>query len=321
MLAAVLLGAIFQPQTSGPPAFRAVFEDRPRQLIVRCSGSQDQAGLLYVFSPDTCAIRKVWWGKVVFRGKVYDFSQENSFGEGDSVFEVPSEIINNSAFEGATGNDPVWNFRTVGDRFESSPFSIGAWGPIYLAFEEKGDTDSLHISVSRPDGTKEIGYLSSNTVLGPNVWQWNYKQIPHDITNQEVGYRVSFDTPTLKSPKQLRRIRLFGDRLAWFDEAGTALPVRFLGYSIRAGETTVSCRVGNSQVDLLVNDLSSAVEPGHFRVRYRILGAVGYEPITMRTYQSDDPPTPLTPGNQHIPFENSVTFTAPGDYVFTRLNR
>ncbi|MBX3097097.1 MAG: hypothetical protein KF812_09560 [Fimbriimonadaceae bacterium] len=321
MLALALGSLLLQTNPGDPPAFRAVFEDRPRQLIVRCGGTSEQDGLLYVFSPDTCSIRKVWWGNVVYRGKVYDFSQENSYGEGKVIFEVPSEIIDNSAFPGRGAGELVWTFDAAGDRLESQGFSIGAWGPIYLAFEEKGDTDSLHINVTRPDRSTEIGYLSSNTVLGPNVWQWNYKQIPHDVNEVRTGYRITFEAKTLRAPKQLRRIRLFGDRMAWFNKEGKPMPVRFLGYTIRAGETNVSCLVGGVQVDLLVNDLSSAIGPGHFRIRYRILGAEKFEPLTLRTYQSDSPPAELSPGSQNVPFENDITFTSPGDYVFTRMTQ
>ena len=148
MIVASLLSFI---QTE-PSAFRAIFEDRPRQLVVRAQDLPKGEGVYYVFSPDVCAIRRVWRGKVNFRGKVYDFSQDNSAGEGKALYEVPSELLSPQDFAAPTqgGRDPVWKFLKPWDKVVSKTFSIEDWGPLYFAFDEKGDSDTLTIRLCIP---------------------------------------------------------------------------------------------------------------------------------------------------------------------------
>lgn len=307
-LAAMLcLGALLFIQTPAPASFRAVFEDRPRQLVVRFGGNEKD-GKFFVFSPDTCAIRKIWRGGVQYRGKVYDFSQDNSSAKGTPLFEVISEALNVKTFgvQAAAVADPSWRFDVAGQAYTSKPFAVGAWGPLYLAFEEQGDTASFEVAVRRQNEDEVIRYLSSNTILGPQAWQWNYKQIPH--WDSEPGeWTVEFKAGKITAPKRLRRIRLFGDRLAWFDSAGKALAVRFGGYSTLKGSTSVAFAVGKTNVAL------QAVEtPKGYDLTYTIYDGPNYTPITLRHYQNGTA-IALEPGTHPMNF-GDVTFARPGTY-------
>lgn len=304
--AMLCLGVSILVQTPAPVAFRAVFEDRPRQLVVRFGG-EAKDGKFLVFSPDTCAIRKIWQGSVQYRGKVYDFSQDNSSAKGATLFEVNSEALNIRTFgEAPSGADPAWRFESEGQSVTSKPFAVGAWGPLYLAFEEQGDTGSFEVAVRRQNQDELIQYLSSNTVLGPQAWQWNYKQIPH--REDEIGeWTVEFKAGKISAPKRLRRIRLFGDRLAWFDPAGKPLAVRFGGYSTLKGRTSVDFSVGTTNIAL------QAVETARgYDLTYTLYDSPNYTPITLRHYQNGTAVT-LEPGTYPMNF-GQLTFARPGTY-------
>src|SRR5688500_19227121 len=70
-----------------PWVFRSVFEDRTRMVLLAPAPNWWMA-----FNPETCAMHKVWRGKMDYRGKVWDFSQENSRADGRIYFGSPSEI-------------------------------------------------------------------------------------------------------------------------------------------------------------------------------------------------------------------------------------
>lgn len=238
------LGLLLAHQAQTPDAFRAVFEDRPRQLIIRFAPET-----YLVFSPDVCAVRKIWRGGVEFKGKVYDFSQDNSSARGQTLFEVPSAVMDGGAVRPIPPASNVWSFNKAGETIASEPFPIGAWGPVYLAFEERGDTGRFRVTLRR-EGQDAYEYLSSNTVLGPTAWQWNYKQIPHDMNDPTGRYTLHFTCGEIKARKDIQKIRMFGDRWAWFDDKFQPLPVRFLGYRKFKGVTKVQFRVGTAQVSL-----------------------------------------------------------------------
>ncbi|HMS55955.1 MAG TPA: hypothetical protein PKA27_11200 [Fimbriimonadaceae bacterium] len=300
MLAACLLLA---QQTPEPQAFRAVFEDRPRQLIARMSGKPGD-GVYAIFSPDTCSIRKIWKGSVQYRGKVYDFSQENSRAAGAVLFEVSSTLTEN-AFDppGGDSKDPVWRFAKVGESIKSKPFAVGEWGPIYLAFEEQGDKGRFRATVQKPDGQAAIEFLSSNTVLGPTAWQWNYKQVPHALTDGVDGWTVTFTAHEMTAPKNLRRVRLFGDRLAWFDSSGKPAALRYGGYSFAKEGVRVFCQVGLTNLVLTL---------GKDEITYVL---VGDQSLTLKQGRSGGLGRNLEPGS-HLWTSEDITFTKAGTYRF-----
>jgi hypothetical protein len=277
-----LIALLAPPQE--PAAFRAVFEDRPRQLIVRIANGPGDEGVYAIFSPDVCAVRKVWNGRINYRGKVYDFSQENSFGEGTALYEVPSQVLGPTDFGLRTASgDPVWRFTEVGHAVESRPFSLIHWGPLYFAFEERGDTDSVAIELSDATRQPVYQYLSSNTISGPNVWQWNYKQMPALPGRFQGQIRIS--APTLKAPKDVRRARLFGDRLAWFRE-NQPVPVQFRGYTRQGDKTTI-----RFTADARPIELTMTLENGRLMMRYRATAAG--PALTLHSYQPAIPDATL----------------------------
>lgn len=273
-----LIALLAPPQE--PAAFRAVFEDRPRQLIVRLLNEPGDGGIYAVFSPDVCAVRRVWHGRINYRGKVYDFSQENSFGEGRSLYEVPSQVLGPTDFgQPSPVADPVWRFSQAGMGISSRPFNLENWGPLYFAFEERGDTDSVAIELSDASRQPIYQYLSSNTISGPNVWQWNYKQMPALPGRFQGQIRIS--APTLKAPKDVRRARLFGDRLAWF-RGETPVPVQFRGYHRDGDKTTI-----RFTADARPIELTMTIEDSLLIMRYRATAAG--PALTLRTYQPNLP--------------------------------
>lgn len=63
-----------------PNVFRCVFEDQPRMVFIRPA-----ANLWVAFNPATCTIDKIWRGGMKFRGKVWDFSQDNCAPSDDAL--------------------------------------------------------------------------------------------------------------------------------------------------------------------------------------------------------------------------------------------
>jgi hypothetical protein len=282
-------------------AFRAVFEDRPKQLIIQLSKSPEP--VYYVFSPDTCAIRKVWRGGIDFRGKVYDFSQENSYATGTTLYENNGVILDDTAFGLNGGKSVQSKLLKPGESISSHQVSIQNWGPIYFSFDEKGDKDYVWVSFKQ-NQTPFYEYRSSGTIMGPNFWQWNYKQIP---AQNRSDVEVTLSVAPTGAEKTLRNFLLFGDRWAWYGQDTKPLPVKFGGYQVSNSRASVRCSVGTSVVTTTLSMLSG-------ELRWTLVLS-GEDSLNLAFGKENGPQISAAPnGLTTVTGENIVHFPGPGTY-------
>jgi len=256
MFAAALAGLVIGQDiaASRPAVFRAVFEDRPRQLVIVLNRNGKQPPIGFVFHPDIASIRKVWEGTIDYRGKVYDFSQNNSRSEGRVIWEAESEAIRlpdsaNPAgwtFERVTF-DGSWRFDADGAMLRSPEFNLGTMQTVYVGFDEMSTTGPLIMRLVGADGGV-LTQFESSTAQDSN-WQWNYKRIP--VFPGQLHLEVS--QPSLAFRKRVRNLRVFGDYPVWkLGREGRAEPAdtALVRYRLTTdGSAIVTSRVGHALVD------------------------------------------------------------------------
>lgn len=235
-------------QDQHPSVFRAVFEDRPRQLIV-VLGRSTPKPVGFIIHPDLGGVRKVWEGTIDYRGKVYDFSQNNSRAEGRTLWEAPERVLEMPA-DGAgwtmkqvSAKDGGWEF-DGGDATLSSPaFRTDVVQTAYVGFDEIGTKTRFTISLLDANG-KMVTEFGSSTAQD-NGWQWNFKRLPS--LRGPLSMQVTQKDGSAK--KRIRNLRVFGDRPIWFNGAGQPIPAQLVGYSIENPEkVSVDFRVGKASV-------------------------------------------------------------------------
>jgi hypothetical protein len=218
-----------------PWVFRLIFEDHTRMVAVALRDD-----FWYVFNPETCAPFKVWSGKMDFRGKVWDFSQDNSRAQGNVHSVSPTEIASlpNGDLDDWTAKgvawDKSWRFTGDGATLTSPPIDLSVWQRVFIAFDEQSRKGRLKVDIS-DDGGKTWGkefFYSATSVTNDTDWQWNFKQVltKSPTTVIRLTQERALDTKTV------RNVRVFGDQPSWLDRDGNPIPVRWRGYEI-TGET------------------------------------------------------------------------------------
>ena len=210
-----------------PWVFRCIFEDRTRMVILAVAPDWWMA-----FNPETCAMHKVWRGKMDFRGKVWDFSQENSRAEGQVFFASPSELwrmpvndIGRWKASGLTWDSNGWKL-APGGVVDSATFSLQGWQRVFVAFDETGRQARFDVRIR--SGGEEQQFGSATHVSSDTDWQWNFKRV--EIPASE-GTTVRVTNPG-STAKKLRNLRMYGDRPSWFDTEGRPLKVIWRGYDL-----------------------------------------------------------------------------------------
>jgi len=213
-----------------PWVFRCVFEDRTRMVLIT-----PKPGFWIAFNPETCGVHKIWSGEVDFRGKVYDFSQENSRAKGDFHYAAPNEIwrLPNPtvagekpawASSGVEGAKDGWQFTGPGSKISTPNVDLSAWRRVFVAFDETGRKGPFRVDITAGDKVDQW-FQSATSVEGENSWQWNFKRIERPAAN--LGLTVTSETP-----KKLRNLRLYGDQPVWMNAAGKPLEVKWDGYEL-----------------------------------------------------------------------------------------
>jgi hypothetical protein len=231
--------------------FRAVFEDRPRQLIIMLPTDKKAEKVGFVFHPDIGTIRKVWVGSTDYRGKVYDFSQNNSRSEGRVIWEAKSECLRLADSEPSGWKsegvrfDNGWKFAQDGAWMESPVFRYDGLQTAYIGFDELSQKARFEISLI--DSAGEVGTSFGSSMAQDSGWQWNYKKIP--ILAGEWRLRIRAEKAS--DGKSVRNLRVFGDFPAWRVSQGGEIKsadVRMNGYRINKGSVTVMSRVNGAEV-------------------------------------------------------------------------
>jgi hypothetical protein len=222
-----------------PWVFRLIFEDRTRMVAVALG--QD---LWYVFNPETCGPYKVWSGEMDFRGKVWDFSQDNSRAKGEVLAAAPSEILTlaDGSLEDWEANRVAWQnaWRFTGDTATlTSPYlDLSAWQRVFVAFDEQSKKGRIKVEVS-DDGGKTWDaehFYSATAVTNDTDWQWNFKQ----VLTKSPATRIRFVQESSAHQKTIRNVRVFGDQPAWLDQHGNALKTVWRGYELLDQTKSVS---------------------------------------------------------------------------------
>ncbi len=220
-----------------PWVFRSIFEDRTRMLVIA-----PRNNWWMVFNPETCAMHKIWEGKMDFRGKVWDFSQDNSRSEGRVHYAAPNEIwrfpdvsenSNGYLAVDLTHDKGAWNFSTARAQLSTPHLDLTDWHRVFIAFDETGKKGRFRVDVS---GTQPQWFTSATSVGGENDWQWNFKRLerPEKDTVVKVTTQVS--------GKKLRNLRIYGDKYAWFDSNGKPLETLWDGYTLHDRTAAVDIR-------------------------------------------------------------------------------
>lgn len=253
MLASFLaLGLIHQDASDNElKVFRAVFEDRPRQLILMLpTEGAEKVG--FVFHPDIGTIRKVWIGSADYRGKVYDFSQNNSRAEGRVIWEANSECLRLADSEPSGWKsegvrfDGGWRFGEDGAWMESPVFRYDGLQTAYIGFDELSQSARLEIALIDAQG--KVGTSFGSSMAQDSGWQWNFKKIP--ILEGEWRLRIRAEKAADK--KAVRNLRVFGDFPAWQitrEGSSKKADVRMKGYRIHEGSVTVITQVDEAEVE------------------------------------------------------------------------
>lgn len=246
MLALVALLA----QDPHPSVFRAVFEDRPRQLIVVLGrGTPKPVG--FVIHPDLGGVRKIWEGTIDYRGKVYDFSQNNSRAEGRTLWESPERVLElptdgrGWTLDRVSNKSGGWEFESVDAQLISPTFSVDPLQVAYVGFDEIGTKTRFLITLRDAEG-KVATEFGSSTAQDGN-WQWNFKRLPAGLSGpMTLTVKPTSDSET----KRMRNLRVFGDRPLWFDNERKPVKSRLLNYEVDGPDrVTVVFEVGGARVE------------------------------------------------------------------------
>ena len=212
------------------------------------------------FNPETCAMHKVWQGKMDFRGKVWDFSQDNSRAQGKIFLASPSELtaltdgnLGPWKSDGVTSESDGWTFQSTSSKLQSPYLDASGWQRVFVAFDETGKKGRFRIDILDRSGQKAPQWFESTTSVDSETnWQWNFKRIERPSKGMSVTVTSNV------AGKRLRRLRLYGDRPSWFDSKGNALDVIWDGYELL-----------NKTQALLIHYRVKLKEGGQFKVTHR----------------------------------------------------
>lgn len=240
-----------------PWVFRAIFEDRTRMLILAPAPDWWMA-----FNPETGAMHKVWRGKMDFRGKVWDFSQDNSRASGRVYLASPSDLWRLAddgklpagwSAQGVTFQNGGWAF-APGAALTSPAVDANGWHRTFVAFDETSKKGRFRVTIS---GEEPQWFESALSVGSDNDWQWNFKR----IERPSAKMTVKIESPVAK---KLRGLRIYGDRPSWFDGNGRELTVFWDGYELvgqtRAAKIHLRLRWPSGRITNVVHEADLTTE-------------------------------------------------------------
>lgn len=298
-----------------PWVFRCIFEDRTRMLIIAPAPDVWMA-----FNPETCAMHKVWQGKMDFRGKVWDFSQDNSRAEGRILFASPSEIWRladgRGVPDGWSANGVVaeksgWYFPTAQAKLTSPPMDVSAWHRVFLAFDETSRKGRIHIEViDKSGGVKSQWFESATSVDSDSSWQWNFKRI------ERPGRAIVVSASSTVPGKRLRNLRLYGDLPSWLDATGKPLEVVWGGYELveETKAVDIHYRVRLASGALVGVRHRPELATNGWTEKLNLAGLPAGQTLVLRR---EGLSKSLTIGGSPVVKDGAWTFNANGDYQLT----
>jgi hypothetical protein len=197
-----------------PWAFRLTLENKTRMLVAAL-----RPDLWVSYNPANGNLHKVWSGGIQFRGKVYDFGQQNSITSGTTyhlqknafLFSATNEAVIPAGWT-ATGitTGASWNFSTTsGTMFVSPTVDLRQHDQVTLAYQTPGANNRLLVDISNDNGTTWTAqqWMSVDGAASDG----HQKKI--EVTGESV--KVRFRRNTTGSTATLADVTLFGDYRAW----------------------------------------------------------------------------------------------------------
>ncbi len=189
------------------------------------------------FNPGTCAVQKVWRGGMNFRGKVWDFSQDNCAPANAAVMyaQAVSTLVSLPDSPGATGGwtlngldgpsepgaDQGWVFTRPDSSLISPEFDAAGWQRVMVAFDETQRNGPFRVDVSDDGGTTWVAKSFFSTTHGSSDedWQFDFKLVERPGPRMRVRWTLGPHA----ADKRIRRVHVFGDRLPWRIAEGTRI--------------------------------------------------------------------------------------------------
>ena len=247
LLVWTVLGAVSPAQSTArgrdPWAFRLTLESKTRMLVVAL-----RSDLWLAYNPANGALHKVWASGVWFRGKVYDFSQENSTTQGEVYHQQKNSILSATtessippgwSATSVTPGPSDWTFSAAGASLTTPILDFTGYQNVMLFFREQ-DPGPLSIEVSDNGGATWVAQAFRSTQPG-NPVQENAKLIAASGSNA----RLRFARPSGTGSKRLRDVVMIGDYQVWTasKNGGTIQPqVDWRGYRITGRTESITVK-------------------------------------------------------------------------------
>ena len=231
---AELAGPVSSTRGRDPWAFRLTLENRTRMLVAAL-----RPDLWVAYNPANGTLHKVWSGGIQFRGKVYDFGQQNSATLGTTYHLQKRAFLLSATDESvipagwsapgiSTGS--AWSFSTTaGTMFVSPTVDLRDHDQVTLAYHTPGGNNRLLVDVSDDDGAtwNAQNWMSVDGAVSDG----HQKRIAANGESVKVRFRRN----TTGSTATLADVTLFGDYRAWTVETGgnaVATTVDWRGYRL-----------------------------------------------------------------------------------------
>jgi hypothetical protein len=217
-----------------PWAFRLTLENKTRMLVAAL-----RSDLWVAYNPANGTLHKVWSGGIQFRGKVYDFGQQNSATTGTTYHLLKKAVLLSATDEtiipagwSATGitTGTSWSLSTTaGTTFVSPAVDPRQHDQVILAYQTPGANNRLLVDVSNDNGATWTAqqWMSIDGAAADG----HHKLI--EVNGQAV--KVRFRRNTTGATATLADVTLFGDYRAWTMQSGgsqAAIKVDWRGYKL-----------------------------------------------------------------------------------------
>jgi hypothetical protein len=223
------------PRGRDPWAFRLTLENKTRMLVAAL-----RSDLWVAYNPANGTLHKVWSGGIQFRGKVYDFGQQNSAATGTTYHLLKKAFLLSATNEavipadwsasGITTGASSWSLSTTAGTMLVSPaVDLRQHDQVVLAYQTPGANNRLLVDVSNDNGATWTAqqWMSIDGAAADG----HQKLI--EVNGQAV--KVRFRRNSTGATATLADVTLFGDYRAWTMQTGgspVAIKVDWRGYKL-----------------------------------------------------------------------------------------
>ncbi|MCW1885253.1 hypothetical protein OKA04_10980 [Luteolibacter flavescens] len=217
-----------------PWAFRLTLENKTRMLVAAL-----RPDLWVAYNPANGTLHKVWGGGIQFRGKVYDFGQQNSVTTGTTYHLQKNAFLLSATNEAvlpagwtATGITPgtTWTFSAnTGTSFVSPAVDLRQHDQVILAYQTPGGNNRLLVDVSSDNG---VTWTAQQWMSVDGAAADGHQKL---IEVSGPAVKVRFRRNATGSTATLADVTMIGDYRAWTVQSGgnaVAAKVDWRGYRL-----------------------------------------------------------------------------------------